>query len=214
LEPVVKILAVSDAVVDRLYTPHVGEYFRDVDLVLGCGDLPYDYLEFLVSSLNVPLLYVPGNHDPQFDENNRAARADGCENLDQRIRKVKGLIIAGLGGSINYKPGRVNQYSQSRMYMRVASLFPALFWKRLCTGRVPDIIIAHSPPRGIHDDEDLPHHGFAAFELLLRIARPRYFLHGHTMVYKSNLVPPVTKVGGTMVINVYPYRLIEVDAHV
>jgi uncharacterized protein len=210
----VKILAVSDSVVDRLYSPHVGEYFHGVDLVLGCGDLPYEYLEFLVSSLNVPLLYVPGNHDPQYDERNPAARADGCENIDQRVRQIKGLIIAGLGGSIEYKPGRVNQYSQSRMLLRVASLFPALFWRRLRTGRVPDIIIAHSPPRGIHDDNDLPHQGFAAFEQLLRIAKPRYFLHGHTMVYKGNLVPSVTRFCETTVINIYPCRLIEVDAHV
>ena len=33
------------------------------DLVIGCGDLPFDYLEYLVSRLDVPLLYVPGNHD-------------------------------------------------------------------------------------------------------------------------------------------------------
>ena len=209
-----KVLAVSDSVVDRLYSPRLGEYFRGVDLVLGCGDLPYDYLEFLVSLLNVPLLYVPGNHDPQYDEKIPAARADGCENIDLRIRQVKGLIIAGLGGSINYTPGRVNQYSQTRMFQRVASLLPVLFWKRLQTGRVPDIIIAHCPPRGIHDDEDLPHNGFAAFEPLMRIARPRYLLHGHTMVYKSNLVPSITRFAQTTVINVYPYRMIEVDAHV
>lgn len=36
------------------------------DLVVSCGDLPSDYLEYLVSSLNVPLVYVPGNHDPSL----------------------------------------------------------------------------------------------------------------------------------------------------
>ena len=208
-----KILAVSDTVVDRLYSPNVGEYFRDVDLVLGCGDLPYEYLEFLVSSFNVPLLYIPGNHDPQNDEKNPAARAEGCENLDRRVRQVKGLTVAGLGGSIRYQPGRANQYSQAEMYWRTFSFLPALLWHRLRCG-VLDLMIAHSPPRGIHDDDDLPHHGFSAFPGLLRIARPRYFLHGHTLVYKGNLVPSVTQFEATTIINVYPCRLIEVDAHV
>jgi hypothetical protein len=53
-----------------------------------------------------------------------------------------------------------------------------------------------------------------AFRDFIRIFKPRYFLHGHTLVYKSNLVPPLTQVGNTTVINVYPYRLLEVKPHV
>src|SRR5512137_1740790 len=79
-----KILAVSDVVVDRLYSAHVAEYFRDVSMILGCGDLPYEYLDFLVSALNAPLLYVPGNHDPQYNEAISAAQAGGCDLLDRR----------------------------------------------------------------------------------------------------------------------------------
>ena len=62
-----KILAVSDQVVERLYTLSSSGHFQDVELILGCGDLPYDYLEYLVTIFNVPMFYVPGNHDPQFD---------------------------------------------------------------------------------------------------------------------------------------------------
>jgi Icc-related predicted phosphoesterase len=210
----VKILAVSDTIVDRLYSTRLKNYFGDVDLILGCGDLPYEYLEFLVSCLDVPLFYVPGNHDPQYNERNLAARAEGCENLDRRVVQVKGLTLAGLGGSIRYKPGSVNQYSQSEMYSRVYSFLPALLWNRARTGRSLDLFIAHSPPRDIHDDNDLPHNGFSSFLNLLRIVRPRYFLHGHTLVYKSNLESPITKFGETTIINVYPYRIIEVESHV
>ena len=34
------------------------------DVVLSCGDLPWDDLERIVDVTNVPLLFVPGNHDP------------------------------------------------------------------------------------------------------------------------------------------------------
>ncbi|HEX7541968.1 MAG TPA: metallophosphoesterase [Anaerolineales bacterium] len=209
-----QILAVSDVVVDRLYSAPIAEHFCDIDMILGCGDLPYEYLEFLVSLLNVPLLYVPGNHDPQYNERNPAARADGCDLLDQRVVRVKGLNLAGLGGSIRYKPAPPNQYTQTKMYLRVISLLPGLLRQRVQTGGVLDIMIAHSPPQGIHDDNDPAHVGFLAFRDFIRVFKPRYFLHGHTLVYKSNLLPPVTQMGATTVINVYPYRLLEVEPYV
>ena len=48
-----KILAVSDKVDELLYSPAIKHLFADVDLVLGCGDLPFHYLEFLVTMLPV-----------------------------------------------------------------------------------------------------------------------------------------------------------------
>jgi Icc-related predicted phosphoesterase len=209
----VKILAVSDLVLDRFYRPEIRELFRDVGLVLGCGDLPYEYLEFLVSSLDVPLLYVPGNHDPEYDEKNPSAQAEGCELLDRKVRRVKGLTIAGIGGSMRYQPDRPNQYTQSEMYLRLSAFVPSLWWHRIRSGGVLDIVIAHSPPRGIHDDDDIAHTGFTAYLDFIRIFKPRYFLHGHTLVYKGNLVPPVTRLGATSVINIYPYQIMEIEPH-
>ena len=55
---------------------------------------------------------------------------------------------------------------------------------------------------------------FLAFLDFIRVFKPHYFLHGHTLVYKSNLLPPVTQLGATTVININPYRLIEVEPHV
>ncbi len=205
-----KILAVSDMVVDRLYSEHVAEKFRDVDIILGCGDLPYRYLEFLVTSLHAPLFFVPGNHDPQFDSRDPGSRAEGCDLLDQRVAQAKGLTLAGLGGSARYKPDHANQYSQTEMYFRFGLLIPKLLKQRLQTGKNLDIMIAHSPPRGIHDDKDPAHIGFLAFRDFIRLFKPRYFLHGHTTVYKENLVSPLTKFGTTTIININPYKLLEV----
>ena len=205
-----KILAISDMVVDRLYSTKVSERFKGIGLILGCGDLPYEYLEFLVTSMNVPLLYVPGNHDPVYNEQESAARAHGCDNLDRKVMSLNGLNIAGVGGSIRYKPGGANQYTQSQMYTRMSSFIPKLLWYLPRHGNVLDILIAHSPPRGIHDDDDQAHTGFSAFRDFIQTFKPRYFLHGHTMVYKNNLVSNITTIGTTTVINVYPYRIIDV----
>ena len=197
-------------VIDRLYSAKIAERFPGVKLILGCGDLPYDYLEFLVSAMNVPLLYVPGNHDPGYDEKIRSTYAEGCDPLDRRVRQINALNIAGFGGSIRYRPCCENQYTQSQMYFRITSFLPSLIWNLTRNGGALDIVIAHSPPRDIHDDNDQPHIGFSAFRDFIRIFKPRYFLHGHTLAYKGNVVPPVTLVGMTTVINVNPYRIIEV----
>ena len=209
-----KILAVSDMVVDRLYSANFAEHFHDVELILGCGDLPYEYLEFLVSALNVPLLYVPGNHDPEYNQQNQRAQADGCDRLDRGVRWVKGLNLAGLGGSIRYNPASPNQYTQADMYWRTLSLLPAMLRQWIKTGSGLDIMIAHSPPCGIHDDDDPAHIGFRVFCNFIRIFKPRYFLHGHTLVYRNNLLPSVMQLGPTTVINVYPYRVLEVEPYV
>lgn len=206
-----KILAVSDQVDDRLYSSSVRERFPDIDLVVGCGDLPYEFLEFLVSALNVPLAYVPGNHDPKYNPANPESRVEGGFFLDQQVMSLKGLLLAGIGGSIRYVPERVNQYTQGEMYFRLWPLARRVLWQRWVRRRPLDILIAHSPPLGIHDDDDTAHMGFSAFRDFIRIFRPRYFLHGHTMYYKSNLESPVSRLGETMVINIFPYRVIEVE---
>jgi Icc-related predicted phosphoesterase len=205
-----KILAVSDMIVERLHSMQVSARFPDVQVILGCGDLPYDYLEFLVTAMNVPLLYVPGNHDPAYVAGETGAHASGCDYIDRTVRTVKGLNIAGLGGSIRYRPGVPNQYTQSQMYTRMSALAAKLLIYLPRHGSLLDILIAHSPPFGIHDEEDPAHIGFSAFKDFIQTFKPRYFLHGHTMVYKNNLIPPVTQLGATTVINVYPYRVIEI----
>ncbi len=206
-----KILAVSDEVSASLYSDNLLRRFGGVDFVVGCGDLPYTYLEYLVTMLGVPLYYVPGNHDPLYQPQVLSSLAAGCENIDGRVVNYRGLTLAGLGGSIRYKPVGDNQYTQAEMNRRVLRLALRLLWWRWVRHRNLDVFVAHSPPFGIHDDTDYAHTGFYAFRDLIRVFRPRYFLHGHTMVYKPNVVSPVTRIGATQVINVYPYRLVEIE---
>ncbi len=227
-----KILAISDEVVEFLYSPRIKEQYADVDLVLGCGDLPFYYLEFIVTVLNVPLPYVPGNHDraAQYHADGRVvSAAEGCELLDGRVAAIEPrrlpqrgaaaaagatgprrppLLLAGLGGSMRYNAEGTHQHTEGEMWARAMGLVPGLLANRARYGRYLDILITHAPPRGIHDAPDLAHTGFQTFCWLLDHFKPRLMLHGHSHVYRSDVVT-TTRYKSTLIMNVYPYRLIE-----
>src|SRR4051812_27539874 len=66
----IRVLAVSDEVDEGLWQG-AGE-LPDVALVVSCGDLPFDSLARLMAVLDVPLVFVPGNHDPDVSGYRRA----------------------------------------------------------------------------------------------------------------------------------------------
>ena len=206
-----KILAVSDEVVDRLYSLCSNGHFRDIELILGCGDLPYPYLENLLTIINVPLFYVPGNHDPNYSIENHMAHVEGGTNLDLNAVRFKTFLIGGLGGSVRYRPNGTNQHSQTEAYFRAFRMLPRLLLNRMNYGRSLDILITHSPPLGIHDDETQAHQGLKAINWLLRVAKPRYHFHGHTHFQRGNLSPSESNRGLTRIVNVFPYKIIEVN---
>ena len=205
-----KILAVSDQVVERIYTLAVNKHFRDVDLILGCGDLPYTYLEYLTTVLNVPLYYVPGNHDPEYKPYISLSYAEGGSNLDLKTASAKGILLAGFGGSIRYRPDSINQYTQREAFFRACVLLMRLLGSQIRHGRRLDVLIAHSPPLGIHDDAEA-HQGLKALNFLIHVTHPRYLFHGHTHFYRNNLEGFITQVEGTTVMNIFPYKVIEID---
>ncbi len=208
----VRILAVSDKVVETLYTPAIRNNVGLVDLLLACGDLPFYYLEFLVSMLDVPAFYVYGNHDHNLrytEQGPVTIHPPGWVNLDERSVRVKGLLLAGLEGSIRYRPRGLHQYTQAEMHRKALRLASRLLVNRLFYGRYLDILITHSPPYGIHDGPDYAHTGFEAFLWLMARFRPRYLLHGHRHVYGREVTK--SRYHRTWVLNVYPYRLIEVQ---
>jgi Icc-related predicted phosphoesterase len=207
----VKILALSDQALERMYTLSSSGHFHNTELILGCGDMPYEYLEYLVTVLNVQLVYIPGNHDPKYDQTKKEAHAEGGVNLDLKTVRYKKFLIGGFGGSIRYRADGVNQYSQMEAYLRALQLLPRLLLNRIQYGRTLDILISHSPPFGIHDDTDPAHNGLKALNWLLRISQPRYLFHGHVHLYKRNLDNTETNIGLTKIINVFPYKSLEVS---
>lgn len=199
-----KILALSDQVEPFVYSQAVRERYADVDLIVGCGDLPANYLEYVVTQLNVPLVYVPGNHDDD------TYHVPGGIALDGKIELVAGLLIGGLGGSRRYKPAGKHQYSSAEMRVRATGFLAQLARRRMRYRRGLDVFITHSPPLGIHDQTDLAHTGFEAFHDVLRIARPALMLHGHVHVC-NRLVTTETERYGCRILNVFPRKVVTYE---
>ncbi len=204
-----KILAVSDQVAPAIYSGCIRDRFGDVDMVLSCGDLPFSYLEYIVTMLNVPCFFVHGNHDqPEYTTNGHIlSEPGGWIDLDARSVEFRGLLVAGLEGSVRYKLEGIYQYTEAQMVSKARQLALSLLFNRLRYGRYLDILITHAPPLGIHDGQDWPHRGFEVFLRLMERYRPRYLLHGHKHIYGPETWQ--TRYHHTEVINVYPYRVIE-----
>lgn len=208
-----KILAVSDRVLDKLYSGQARQMYSDVELIIGCGDLPFYYLDFLTSAVDAPLVYVRGNHDSglQFAADGQIwNEVRGGVDIHGKVVARRGLIVAGLQGSMRYKAHAEYMYSESEMRVVAAQMVPRLLWNRQRLGRALDILVTHSPPYGIHDRSDLPHTGFKVFLSFLRMFKPRYHLHGHVHIYRQDEVVK-TRYGETDIINVYPYKVLDVN---
>ncbi len=206
-----KVLVVSDEVRPEIYHEGLAERLPDVELVLSCGDLPFYYLEYIVTVLNVPLVYVFGNHDhvllTEWGQEIRAPR--GCINAGGRVVEVKGLLIGGLEGSFRYRPHAPRQYTEREMRWQIARMEPKLLLNRLTRGRYLDILLAHAPPWGIHDAGDLPHRGFKGFLRFMERYRPRYLIHGHTHPATADTAP--VRYRETEVIHVHGYKVLDIE---
>jgi Icc-related predicted phosphoesterase len=203
-----RILAVSD-IEDEAVTASLPERAGSIDLVLGCGDLSYDYLDFVATAVAAPLRAVHGNHDvplENLDDHEVSVWWDGID-LHGRVVNLDGLLVGGLEGSPRYNNGPY-QSTEFDMWLAIIRMVPRLITNRIRRGRFIDILVTHAPPRGIHDRTDQAHRGFAALRTFLGWFRPRYHLHGHTHVFDSRTVTQ-TQFGDTTVVNAYGVRTIE-----
>jgi hypothetical protein len=219
-----KILCIADHIDPLVYSAGIKARFKDVGMVLSAGDLPLNYYDFIMSTLNKPLLFVFGNHNLKDLEHFRGvadslgrlspvrreaeAPASGAVHVNGRVRRQNGVLVAGLGGSRWYNGGE-NQYTDLQVWLRLALLAPRLLWNRLRFGRFLDVLLTHAPPRGVHDGEDPCHRGFRALLWFMRVFRPRYLVHGHIHLYSGQEVR-VSRYLQTTVVNAYDHALIEV----
>jgi Icc-related predicted phosphoesterase len=159
------------------------------DVVVTLGDLEPDVLDPL-GRFPIPVLGVYGNHD-----DGRYLDAANTTNLHLGTATIDGVSFAGFEGSVRYTPGVPLQYTQQQA-SRLARRLPAA-----------DVLISHSPPRGIHEEpDDRAHEGFDGLRDYVQRVGPRLHLHGHTPA------PPraPARLGATTVIHVVGHRVVDV----
>jgi predicted phosphodiesterase len=229
-----RILAVGD-VEERLlhehYKPERWEGPNKIDLLVSCGDLPGEYLDFLLTVFRVPGYYVAGNHDMEYV----TAPPPGWDSLDGRVVVHEGVRLAGLSGCMRYGPRNdPYQFTEGQM-ARKALLLRLPLWR----SHGVDIVVTHAAPpicpaayepctdpvggarpcarpefpghlETCPDAPDLCHRGFLTFRSLLARYRPRYWLHGHNHLSYSR-TERVYTVGSTQIVNVYGHTIIDVE---
>ena len=195
-----KILTVSDEECAALWDYYVPGRLKGYDLILSCGDLKAEYLSFLVTMGEAPVLYVAGNHDTGYEKN----PPEGCDCIDDHFVIYNGIRILGLGGCRKYHPGP-HQYTEKQMRRRIRRLKYQL-WRNKCV----DIVVTHAAPEGLGDAEDPAHWGFASLRELLDRYHPTYLVHGHVHMTYGNEIPRELEYNGTRVINAYERYVIEI----
>jgi 3',5'-cyclic AMP phosphodiesterase CpdA len=149
-----------------------------------------------MDALDVPLVFVPGNHDADLSGYRthrsglvlRAGLPDeppwpaGAVNADGRVVDVAGLRIAGLGGCLRYNDGP-NQWTERQFAARARRVALVAGWRARRDGRGVDVLLAHSAPAGVGDAPDPPHQGVRALHRLATRLQPALLLHGHVHPY-------------------------------
>ncbi len=200
-----KILAISDVVEPVLYGANLSSYAAGVEAVISCGDLPFEYLEYIVTFSGAPVYYVRGNHDPSED----AKAPGGCISLDGQVLKIGDMTFAGLSGSRWYSGGP-NQHTEREMRRRGLLLSAKITLDRLWGREKPDVFVSHTPPRSLGDREDLAHQGFETFLSLIDRHEPSLWLHGHVHLYGPEITSQrVTRRGETRVLNAYGHQVLD-----
>ncbi len=200
-----KILAISDVVEPVLYGAGLSSYAAGLEAVISCGDLPFEYLEYIVTFSGAPVYFVRGNHDPSED----AKAPGGCISLDGQVLKIGDMTFAGLSGSRWYSGGP-NQHTEREMRRRGLLLSAKIALGGLWSREKPDVFVAHAPPRGLGDHEDLAHQGFETFLSLIDRHEPSLWLHGHVHLYGPEIGSQrVTRRGETRVLNAYGHQVLD-----
>jgi Icc-related predicted phosphoesterase len=193
-----KILCVSDIdILSNMNLESMKNKFKDIDFIISAGDVSNRYIDFLVSTLDKDLIYVNGNHIYHKDYPITFAK-----NIDGKFLKYKGLRILGLDGSKLYSH-KEHQYTDFQMACKV---FKNIF--SLCLG--VDIVVSHASPKGIHDIDEKVHEGFKIFNKVIKWFKPKLWVHGHVHLY-NYLAVQETYVGDTRIMNVFGYKLLEIE---
>ena len=194
-----RILTIADMESRYYYDYYQAGRLAGFDLILACGDLRREYLEFLVTMASCPLFYVHGNHDESFVK----TPPEGCVCIEDRVVYYEGVRFLGLGGSYRYRQGTY-MYTERQMARRVRRVWPSI----VRNGGF-DVLATHAPARHLGDFESMAHRGFECFTGLIDRYQPQYFVHGHIHRSYGMNIPQRFQRGETTIVNAYEHCIIE-----
>ena len=198
-----KILAFSDLHLARARAADLVEASTNADLVVGAGDFcnmrqGLDEAMALLSGIAAPFVTVPGNAESV--EELRDAAFPGMTVLHGSGAEVAGIRLFGLGYAVPETPfgGWSCDLSEAQAESMLAECVAA------------DILVVHSPPKGV---ADLTSQGVSVGSVAIHAAieriQPEYAFCGH--IHDS--WGKTGKIGRTQVVNLGPrLNWYEVDA--
>ncbi|MCI5613008.1 MAG: metallophosphoesterase family protein [Agathobacter sp.] len=195
-----RILCLADEESNVIWDTYTKDDFKDIDLIISCGDLKASYLSYIETISSIPILYVHGNHDDRY----ATEPPEGCFCIEDQIYVYQGVRFLGLGGSQRYKPG-INQYTEREMRARVNRMALKLLYHKGF-----DVLVTHAPALGLNDGTDACHRGFEIFTRLIDKYHPKYFIHGHVHLTYSRQFAREDSLGDTKVINAFEKYIIEI----
>lgn len=168
-----KILAFSDLHLARARAADLVAASREADLVIGAGDFcnfheGLDRAMEMLAGIEAPIVAVPGNHET-IDELRDAAPA-GMIVLHGEGAEIGGVKLFGLGYGVPVSP--FGAWS--------CDLAEAVAEAMLADCDAADILITHSPPKGIGDTiPDGTHLGSTAIAAAIARLAPKLAVCGH-----------------------------------
>ncbi len=186
------------------------------DLVIGCGGLPFPYLETLAAASGAPVLFVPGAHDPPLvpvatrlevegtDRPTAPPGPHGCVNVDGRIVTGSGLNVAGIGGAVSLEAAP-NRYRPRDMTKRITRFRLAWGRRRLTGRRRPDILVTHLSPLPI---DGRPADSHERLIPLIRAIKPRVAIHGG---HGRGEAIDDRYLGKVPIVHPMPWRILEME---
>ncbi len=197
-----RVLVVADEPSRYYYDYYKPGRLDEFDLIISCGDLPKNYLEFLVTMARCPLIYVCGNHDDAYIEN----PPEGCICIDDDIFEYRGIRFMGLGGSYRYRPDGEYMYTEAEMRFRIFKL-----WRKLHKYKGFDVLVTHAPAYHIDDLDTPTHRGFECFIDLMNKYKPKYFFHGHIHRNYGFKIPAKSYYNETVIVNAFDYQKMDIS---
>lgn len=168
-----KILAFSDMHLSRRHAAAIVEASGEADLVIGAGDFcnmrdGLGEAMRLLEGLQAPCVAVPGNCES--DDELRAAALPGMTVLHGNATEVGGLNLFGLGYGV--PPTPFGEWS--------CDLPEEMAAQMLAPCDTADILIFHSPPKGLADVTSTGHSvgSTAIHDAIIRV-QPQLALCGH-----------------------------------